>query len=109
MILAVCHTIIIEKSETDGSIAYNAASPDELALVNAARQFGLIFEDRDESNNIVIRKKKTGEVLKFQLLNIIEFTSTRKRMSLVVKDEAGRIFCMCKGADSIMIPRLEPG
>lgn len=43
--LAICHTIIIEKK--NGAINYNASSPDELALVNAARFFGYKFVDRD--------------------------------------------------------------
>ena len=44
--LAICHTIIIEeKVSEDGQklISYNASSPDELALVNAARYFGFCF------------------------------------------------------------------
>lgn len=39
--LAVCHTIIVE--EKDDEFVYNASSPDELALVNAARFFGYRF------------------------------------------------------------------
>lgn len=51
-ILAICHTIIVE--DKDGVISYNASSPDELALTNAARHFGVIFENRDEDSNMVI-------------------------------------------------------
>lgn len=51
-ILAICHTIVVE--DKDGIISYNASSPDELALTNAARHFGVIFESRDEDSNIVI-------------------------------------------------------
>lgn len=50
--LALCHTIIIENK--DGKINYNASSPDELALVNAARFFGVKFVDRDEDNNMFV-------------------------------------------------------
>lgn len=50
--LAICHTIIVEKK--DQKLIYNASSPDELALVNASRFFGIKFIDRDEDNNIVI-------------------------------------------------------
>jgi magnesium-transporting ATPase (P-type) len=49
-LLAVCHTVIVE--EKDGQIIYNASSPDELALVNAARYFGFTFKGRDEDSNI---------------------------------------------------------
>jgi phospholipid-transporting ATPase len=53
--LAICHTIIIEKKK--GKTNYNASSPDELALVNAARFFGVKFEDRDEENRIFVNFK----------------------------------------------------
>eukprot|EP00347_Sterkiella_histriomuscorum_P005590 403356030 len=103
-ILAVCHTIIVE--EKDGELVYNASSPDELALVNAAKYFDYTFVGRDEDNNITINIK--GKVKKFKLLNLIEFTSTRKRMTVIVRGEDGKIKVMCKGADSIIIPRLHP-
>ena len=38
MMLAFCHTIVIEKR--DNEIIYNASSPDELALVNFAKYCG---------------------------------------------------------------------
>ena len=59
--LACCHTIIID--EKKGS--YNAASPDELALVNAAKQFGFSFDERDGDENIVINDKINGRQLKY--------------------------------------------
>lgn len=62
-ILALCHTIIVEKK--NDTIYYNASSPDELALTNAARHFGIIFEDRDEDNNMVIRHESSGTTQKF--------------------------------------------
>ena len=44
--------------------------------------------------------------LKYRLLNLIEFTSSRKRMTVIVKTPEDRIRVMCKGADSIILPRL---
>ena len=46
VILAVCHTVIPEVEES-GEIYYNAASPDEKALVLAAAQYGYVFESRN--------------------------------------------------------------
>ncbi len=100
--LALCHTIIIETK--NGQINYNASSPDELALVNAARFFGVKFVERDEDNNMYIEYKKDRQ--KWKLLNLIEFNSTRKRMSVVVRDPKGTIKVLCKGADSILLPLL---
>ena len=48
--LSCCHTIIIDHKKG----RYNSSSPDELALVNAAKQFGYEFKDRDENDNIII-------------------------------------------------------
>ncbi|MCI16913.1 phospholipid-transporting ATPase 9-like, partial [Trifolium medium] len=42
----------------------------------------------------------------YTLLNVLEFNSTRKRMSVIVKDEEGRILLLCKGADVVMFERL---
>ena len=106
-ILAICHTIIIQRK--DDVIDYNASSPDELALTNAARFFGIVFEDRDADNNIIIHNKMTNEREKYELLNVIEFTSARKRMTVIVKDPQGKIICMTKGADSHVLPRMAPG
>ena len=52
-VLSLCHTIIEEYGE-DEVLKYNASSPDELALVNAARYFGFEFRGRDSDNNILL-------------------------------------------------------
>ena len=88
---------------------YNASSPDELALTNAARFFGVTFKERDEDGNVIVENSYTKKSSKFELLNIIEFNSARKRMSVIVKKPDGKIFIMTKGADSIIIPRLVTG
>lgn len=82
--MALCHTIIVdEKKKT-----YNAASPDELALVNAAKQFGWEFKGIDKDDNMIVDvKKKNGELnytKKYKLLNTLEFNSDRKRMSVII-------------------------
>jgi len=41
--LAICHTVLPEGEETPEKIAYQAASPDEAALVAAAKNFGFFF------------------------------------------------------------------
>lgn len=54
--LGLCHTVIADvKSDKQGNnyIAYNASSPDELALVNGARHLGFFFRERDEDNNMI--------------------------------------------------------
>lgn len=83
MFLAFCHTIIVDHQEGG---TYNSASPDELALVNAAKQFGYQFMDKDADENVVVKNTQTGEKYIYKLLNVCEFTSTRKRMSCIYRD-----------------------
>jgi phospholipid-transporting ATPase len=104
MHLACCHTILTECK--DGVIEYKASSPDELALVNAAKFFGYEFIGRDGDQRIEL--KVHGQTVKVALLNIIEFNSDRKRMTVVVRMHDGRIKVFCKGADTIIQPRLVP-
>lgn len=105
--MAICHTIIVE--EKNGAMFYNASSPDELALTNAARHFGITFKERDEDSNVVVHNKFSKEDQEYELLHVIEFTSTRKRMSVVVRSPEGKVLVMTKGADSIILPRLRKG
>lgn len=73
--------------------------------MNAARYFGYFFKDRDDENNMILQGPN-GEDLKYQLLNVIEFDSARKRMTVIVRCPDESIKVMCKGADSIIYPRL---
>ncbi|XP_030386345.1 probable phospholipid-transporting ATPase IA isoform X1 [Scaptodrosophila lebanonensis] len=101
-LLAVCHTVIPEKKE-DGTIIYHAASPDERALVDGARYFGYIFDTRTPE---YVEINALGERKRYEVLNVLEFTSTRKRMSLIVRTPEGNIKLFCKGADSVIYERL---
>lgn len=97
--LGLCHDIIVDE---DGS--YNASSPDELAFVNLAKLTGFEFVGTDESNNMILNAQGNQE--KWQLHELFEFTSDRKRMSVIVEDSKGQKILFCKGADSHIIPRL---
>jgi len=96
-----------QTKERQEYVQYNASSPDELALVNGARHLRFAFEKRDDDGNIVC-KTWYGE-RKYKLLNVIEFDSTRKRMTVIVRDPEGQILVLCKGADSIIENRLKHG
>lgn len=103
ILLSVCHTVIPEKTP-DGCILYHAASPDERALVQGASKFGYEFQNRTP-NTIEITAFGVKEI--YEILTVIDFTSARKRMSVIVKDPHGRIKLYCKGADSIIYDRLD--
>jgi phospholipid-transporting ATPase len=49
-----------------------------------------------------------GVSQEFQILNVCEFNSTRKRMSTVVRGPDGKIKLYCKGADNVILERLAP-
>ncbi|KAE8659564.1 putative phospholipid-transporting ATPase 7 [Hibiscus syriacus] len=108
-ILAVCHTAIPELNEETGRCTYEAESPDEGAFLVAAREFGFEFFKRTQSSVFVReRYSASGEAIdrEFKILNMLEFTSKRKRMTVIVRDEDGQILLLCKGADSIIFDRL---
>jgi len=48
-------------------------------------------------------------IKKYKLLNLIEFDSDRKRMTVVVRTPENRVLVICKGADSIVEKRLKAG
>ncbi|XP_071371262.1 probable phospholipid-transporting ATPase IA isoform X2 [Centroberyx affinis] len=99
--MAVCHTAVPEKTE-DG-IVYQASSPDEGALVRAASSLGFVFAGRTPDSVII---QAFGVEQRFELLNVLEFTSARKRMSIIVRTPSRQIRLYCKGADSVIYERL---
>jgi len=99
--LATCHTIVIDARKG----AYSASSPDELALVNFAKQMGYKFLERDADDNLIL-ETPGGQRQKYKLLDVCEFTSTRKRMSCIFRTPTGEITIMCKGADSVIYSLL---
>jgi phospholipid-translocating ATPase len=108
--LALCHTCLPEVQE-DGNIEFQAASPDELALVQAAQDLGWLVIDRP-AKSITLTYPGGGESNEtvtevYEVLDVIEFSSKRKRMSIVVRFPTGRICIFCKGADSAIMPRLK--
>ncbi|KAJ1404945.1 P-type ATPase, subfamily IV, partial [Sesbania bispinosa] len=108
-LLAVCHTAIPEVDNDTGNVSYEAESPDEAAFVIAARELGFEFCKRAQTSLSTceldpISGKKVERM--YKLLNVLEFNSSRKRMSVIVEDEEGKILLLCKGADSVMFERL---
>ncbi|KAF8096620.1 hypothetical protein N665_0305s0042 [Sinapis alba] len=106
-ILAVCHTAIPEVDEDTGKCTYEAESPDEVAFLVAAGEFGFGFSKRTQSSVFINERFSDQPVEReYKVLNVLDFTSKRKRMSVIVRDEKGQIFLLCKGADSIIFDRL---
>uniref|UniRef100_A0A0G4FCQ6 P-type phospholipid transporter n=1 Tax=Chromera velia CCMP2878 TaxID=1169474 RepID=A0A0G4FCQ6_9ALVE len=133
--LALCHAVLPESEEDRNSaraveeevgvaegekeeedpFSFQGSSPDEVALVLAAARNGVV---------LLSRSKKRGsrwetlelDILRvrhlFDLHEVIEFSSDRKRMTTIVEHRGikgsecapgdGSVFCLTKGADSIM-------
>ncbi|XP_046588400.1 phospholipid-transporting ATPase IF isoform X1 [Neodiprion lecontei] len=85
---------------------YQAASADEKALVEASARCGVVLQ---KNNGDEMEIRINNDVLKFRKLDTFEFTSERKRMSVVVRDGAGDIWLYCKGADASVYPLIVKG
>lgn len=101
-LLATCHTVIPER-DSSGKIKYQAASPDEGALVEGAAMLGYSFAARKPHAVII---EVGGKEFEYQLLAVCEFNSTRKRMSTIYRCPDGKVRCYCKGADTVILERL---
>ncbi|XP_021849931.1 phospholipid-transporting ATPase 3 isoform X2 [Spinacia oleracea] len=111
--LAICHTVLPEGDESPEKVVYQAASPDEAALVVAAKNFGFFFYRRTPTT-IYVREshvEKMGKIddVPYEILNVLEFNSTRKRQSVVCRCPDGRLILYCKGADTVIYERLGEG
>ena len=105
--LALCHTVITERTPGNPpSIEFKAQSPDEAALVATARDYGFTVIGRT-SDGIILNVM--GKEQEFTVLNTLEFNSSRKRMSAIMRMPDGKIMLFCKGADSVIYSRLKGG
>uniref|UniRef100_A0A8C9J9W0 P-type phospholipid transporter n=1 Tax=Panthera tigris altaica TaxID=74533 RepID=A0A8C9J9W0_PANTA len=103
-LLAICHTVMVqEKDRESDQPVYQAASPDEEALVTAARNFGYVFVARTQDSITVM---ELGDKRVYQVLAMMDFNNMRKRMSVLVRNPEGAIYLYTKGADVVIFERL---
>ncbi|POM58458.1 P-type ATPase (P-ATPase) Superfamily, partial [Phytophthora palmivora] len=114
--MSLCHTVVCEYDRSTGALSYNSDSPDECALVRGAEAMGVrLFERCGNKLYVAITEedrhgshvKTVTYTLTFQILRVIHFSSDRKRMTIIVRDENGGIKLFCKGADSVILERCE--
>ncbi|NXX10931.1 AT8B3 ATPase, partial [Podargus strigoides] len=101
-LLALCHTVMVE--EKGDQLVYQAASPDEEALVLAAKNLGYIFLARTQDT---ITISELGMKKTYKVLAMLDFNSDRKRMSVLVRDPQDTIRLYTKGADTVILQRLQ--
>ena len=117
--MAICNTVVVSHRSSKSSrtshfhqhwnesnLQYESESPDEYALVEAARAYGYVLQSR--SSKSISLKIPSGEILEYEILNVLEFTPERKCMSVIVREKGGRerVMVYTKGADSTVMEKL---
>uniref|UniRef100_A0A8B9K1T2 Phospholipid-transporting ATPase n=1 Tax=Astyanax mexicanus TaxID=7994 RepID=A0A8B9K1T2_ASTMX len=88
--------------EEEEELLYEAESPDEAALVQAARAYGCTLLGRSPEQ-LLVALPGTGP-LSVPLLHLLPFHSARKRMSVVVRHPlTGQVVVYTKGADNVIM------
>lgn len=109
-----CHECLVqvnekvEKSNFKDYYNYGGPSPDEITLVDAAKNMGYAFTGLNGSELCYLISENENSIPKegsMELIKSFEFDSDRKRMSVLVKDGDVYKFYM-KGADNIVKARL---
>lgn len=102
-LLAVCHTVVPARNEELDRVEYHAPNPDERALVHAAAENDVVLTSRSTRALSVM---EDGQPVEYRVLYVLEFTSERKRMSVIVERPDGGVRLYIKGADSVLFERL---
>ncbi|XP_018605530.1 probable phospholipid-transporting ATPase IH isoform X5 [Scleropages formosus] len=116
--LCLCHTVQVKEEETvdgikrgihqgKGTSFYISSSPDEVALVEGMKRLGFTYL-RLKDNHMEILNRE-DEIERFELLEVLNFDSVRRRMSVIVRSGTGELYLFCKGADSSIFPRVISG
>ena len=94
------------------SLHYNAASPDEKAILEGCSQLGMKFAGEDEERRrcrvLDCRSQAPASLKTYQRLHSLEFDSVRRRMSVIVRHgggKGGKVYLITKGAESSVLPR----
>uniref|UniRef100_A0A8C2J3C8 Phospholipid-transporting ATPase n=1 Tax=Cyprinus carpio TaxID=7962 RepID=A0A8C2J3C8_CYPCA len=116
--LCLCHTVQVKEEETVDGIKrgihqgkstsfYISSSPDEVALVEGMKRLGFTYLRLKDSHMEILNRE--DEMERFELLEVLNFDSVRRRMSVIVKSSSGEYYLFCKGADSSIFPRVVSG
>eukprot|EP00760_Papus_ankaliazontas_P008916 PhM_4_TR13946/c0_g1_i1/m.5262/K14802/DRS2, ATP8A; phospholipid-transporting ATPase len=100
--MALCHAVVPVHNK-HGVLVYEGQSPDEVALVNAARTNGVVLLSR---TNHSMEVDVLGTKETWGILAQLDFTPERKMMSVVLKSPDDNIVMFTKGADTSVMPRL---
>jgi len=99
--LCLCHSLIIEEDDS-----YQGPSPDEVALVDAARQLGFEFKKRSQGK---LTLSLLGKEVEYEILNVMEYSSDRGCMSVIARTPDGSVRLYCKGSDTKVMAKIRKG
>jgi len=91
--ITLCNSVVFTQN------GFSSESPDEEALIRSSSDIGAKLISKDHG---IIKISFNEDLIEYQHLATIEFSSDRKRMSVIVRDPNGKIICYTKGADSVM-------
>lgn len=115
----LCHDLMVRSHDTEDASNrdqpfYVGSSPEEVAFADAASVCGIRLFHRGPTvigqDTCQIAIESSERVKIYSILDVIEFCSDRKRMSVIVQEvgpESKDIFCITKGADNVMGPLLQ--
>lgn len=101
--ITTCNTVIPTLNHQNYHITYESQSPDEVALIQGLTQCGVRLLTHTK-HDISVQVFENHEKFKIEILT--EFSSDRKRMSILVKDKNNNYTLYCKGADDVIMERL---
>jgi magnesium-transporting ATPase (P-type) len=104
--ICLCHSLILESTSDSDKPIYQGPSPDEVALVDAARQLGFEFVKRSQGN---LTLNMLGKEVTYEILNVMEYSSDRGCMSVVARTPDGSIRLYCKGSDIKVMAKIREG
>jgi len=107
-LIALCHSVIPTIDEKTQLPMYEAQSPDEAALLNAILPHARVVARTKYA--MTISSILSSAQQEWRILEVLEFTSDRKRCSILVEDPQYPefVWLYCKGADNIILDRLHP-
>ncbi|KAF9922776.1 hypothetical protein FBU30_007101 [Linnemannia zychae] len=102
--IVVCHSVLPCEDSKTGELLYEAQSPDESALLEALRDNGVVLKAKTKDSVTVEIFGLVTET--YTVLKVLEFTSDRKCMSVIIDTPQG-IQLFCKGADNVILARAD--
>lgn len=102
--ICLCNDVVVVVNNKTGIKEFHGQSTDEVALLEMTKKLDYNFVERTH-DSIILDISHRG-VNEYKILEKFDFTSDRRRMSVVVKTPSGEIYLLTKGADSAIFALL---